>query len=99
MLSGGAEIAEELGFVDGIKAFHRLDFDNDAIGHQEVESMLADWAALVVEQNCDLPHKIEPAEGKLVAEGVFINALEEPGTKVSVHLNRGPLIPSEGESS
>lgn len=74
MAAAGAEIGQDLGFVQGVKAFDRFDFEEEIVGDDDVRAIGGVEAdAVVDDREGFLAFVGEVCEVQFVAEAFFVD--------------------------
>ena len=82
------EIRNDLRLVNRKQALNRLDFEDQAALHHEVEAISpVEGKALVVQRNLDLAVCAQSAQAKLVRHATLVSRLQEPRPEVTVDLD------------
>jgi hypothetical protein len=81
MLPCGLQVGEHLRQVDGKKGLARLQLDDEAISHHEVDSRLTDQDPFVFEGDRDLSPKWNAAERELHPQGFLVDGFQETRSK------------------
>ena len=82
------EIRNDLRLVNRKQALNRLDFEDQAALHHEVEAISpVEGKALVVQRNLDLAVCAQSAQAKLERHATLVSRLQEPRPEVTVDLD------------
>lgn len=73
--------------MDVFKATDRLEFYDDPLFDEKIETVFADLMVLVEKRNRFLTHELNPAQGKLDRERLLINGFEETRPEFAVNSN------------
>jgi hypothetical protein len=82
-----AHVRQGLGLVDGIQALDALHLDHHLVVDDKVRAVLPNQVAFVENGNANLSLVREPGRFQLDAESFFIRGLQQPWTKLSVHVD------------
>jgi pimeloyl-ACP methyl ester carboxylesterase len=85
--AGCLQVGDHLGGVNRGGRRKRLQLHDDPAVDDEVHAAIPDGYALVLNDHRYLPGERDSAPSEFLAEGVFVNALAEGRSQVSVHLD------------
>ena len=85
-----SQIGQELGFMDWQELLNALEFEQDRVFHQYVNSVTAiECDALVDERKLDLAAKCETAQLQFIAQAFLVCGFEQSGAEEAMDFNRG----------
>src|SRR5437879_1586284 len=83
-----SKICEQLRIQHGVRALHALHFDDDDVGHDEIDPVLAKQASLVESRNPDLMLVSHGGVVELDTQCRLVRSFEETRAQHAMHLDR-----------
>tara|TARA_A100000171_G_scaffold52568_1_gene71627 strand:+ start:2550 stop:3029 length:480 start_codon:yes stop_codon:yes gene_type:complete len=87
--STGAEVEEQLGFVDVCQLSDGLEFDDDGVLDEQIDALAFDDGVFVDDGDLDLGLGVDVSEVEFVQQCLLVDGFEQARSEFSVDLDRG----------